>query len=120
MHEQRQSHRIANQFLLSPDRAGGSIGIGGGGRQGQNHPLPDHHALFAQIHPHNPPNPPVPAQVIDNLQQLICLVPAGLVVEAEEHQMHMRRLMRDWEHGSPKPCNHDIDGNYKLLDSEIT
>jgi hypothetical protein len=120
----KQSHRIANQFLVSPGRAsglgcgigggggrggggggGGSGGGGGGGRQGQN-PLPDHHDLLPQIPPHNPPNPPAPAQVIDNLQ--LVLVPAGLVVEAEEHQMHMRRLMQDRENGSPKPCNHDI------------
>ncbi len=119
-----QSHRIANQFLVSPGHAGGlGGGLGGGGgsgggggggsggggsgggRQGQN-PLPDHHALLPQIPPHNTPNSPAPAQVIDNLQ--LILVPAGLVVEAEEHQMHMRRLMRDWENGSPEPRNHDI------------
>jgi hypothetical protein len=35
-------------------------------------------------------------------------VPARLVDEAEEHQMHMRRLMRDRENGSPEPHNYDI------------
>ncbi len=88
----KQSHRIA----VSPGHAsglGGGIGGGGrgggggggsgGGRQGQN-PLSDHHALLPQIPPHNTPNPPAPAQVIDNLQ--LVLVPAGLVIEAEEHQ----------------------------------